>query len=97
MPDDTASTNDQEPDFGPADPLYPPTNEICRVSGPALPGDESVYPAFMTQLVAGTVTLRDRAPCYVTEGSGKPLVPAYYDSLLVGAFNGLPLYATFCC
>ena len=92
------STNLQAPYLGPTWPLYPEIPDVVHVSGPAVGGtNPAIYPCFNTQWVPGTTTLRDREPSYVFEPNNVALTLAYYDSRLVGNYNGLPLYATTCC
>lgn len=85
----------QAPDYAPTLPVYGVLDQIIRTSGPAIVGT-NVYPGWICQY-AGSLTLRDRTPCYVTEPNGVVLGPGYYDCRLVDSYAGLPLFATTCC
>ncbi len=86
--------NLEPPILQPPLPNYPPLDQIVRVTAPSIGGN--VYPAVVQQYT-GSLTMRDREPCYVQEPNGVQLSPALYDCRLVGSYLGLPLFQTACC
>lgn len=95
----------QPPDFAPSLPVYGSRDQIVRTTGPAVYGN--IYPGVVAQY-GGSLTLRDRESCYITEPNGIVLGPGYYDSLLVDSFpapgnplygvlQSRPLFVTTCC
>lgn len=87
------NTNLQPPNFAPTVPIYPPLEELVRVTGIVSGG---VYEAFIEQFTP-PLGVRDRVACYVYEPNGFKLQPGIYDCRLVSNFNGLPLFAVCCC
>jgi len=91
------STNDRAPWLGQGEPLYPPLELFCRITGPAIAGTSPrIYPALMQQPTGGA-SLRDRGPCYVQEANDIALGSGIVDCRLIGSYAGLPIFGTTCC
>ncbi len=86
--------NDNPPILTPPLPNYPELPQLVRVSAPSI--GNNVYPGFVLQY-GGSLSFRDREPCYLWEPNGVALSPAVYDCRLIGSYNSLPLFVTSCC
>lgn len=96
-------TNLVPPRFGPRQPVYPPTQQLLRVTGATVPGPgvgssslvpgtNVLYVAFAQQLRTDSLTTRDREPCLAVDPSGGGLSAGYYLGRLAGSWTGLPVY-----
>lgn len=86
-------------------PLYPPLDQLVRVTQAVVAGPSGVaqlagssvlapvlYVAFTQQLRTDSLLPRDREPCLVADVNGFGLLPGYYTARLAGSWTSLPVY-----